>query len=188
MSNEDFWNSLVFGQRHKSAASVDNYLSSNAADKSVGLRALTDRGRESNALHLPAIAGTRVAFVTNIGSVLSYPTLPEQDATGNVVMVRTAEGDQTSLGGMVFVKFDDGNFMQIHPEHLKLASSSSKQANSFVQRCGSLGDLTGFLRSSRDDSQLIHKATQDLWSFEQTDEGDFLISRLFDDSGDPLKV
>jgi len=38
---------------------------------------------------------------------------------------------------------------------------------------------------SRD--ELVHKATKDLWSFRE-DGGQFVIERLFNDSGDPLKV
>jgi len=103
-------------------------------------------------------------------------------------MVRTAEGDQTTFQGYVFVKFDDGRFMQMHPEHLRLASSNNKRASAYVRRVGSLGDLSGFLSSgSTDSSELVHKATKDLWSFEQTNGG-FVISRLFDDTGNPLKV
>jgi hypothetical protein len=189
MPNDDFWNQLTLGQQARTASALDDYLSDREEKaRAAGLRALTDAGRAANALPLPAEAGTRVAFVTNIGSVLSYAEPPSPDAEGTVVMVRTAEGDQTSMGGMVFVKFDAGQFMAIHPEHLRRASMNRKVARNFARRVSSLGDLSGFLHVSGEDSnELVHKATKDLWSFSATDEG-FVISRLFDDSGEPLKV
>ena len=37
------------------------------------------------------------------------------------------------------------------------------------------------------DEELVHKATDDLWSFSKGDDG-YVISRLFDETGDPLKA
>lgn len=191
MSNDDFWEGLTLGQHNHTAGSLDNYLRDREEDAAnTGLRALTDRGRAANALEVSTEAGSRVSFVTNIGSVLSYPDPPAPDAEGTVVMVRTAEGDQTSLGGMVFVKFDAGQFMAIHPEHLRRASVNTKVARNFAMRVSSLGDIGGFLRWGTDDdgNELVHKATKDLWSFETAGDGGFVISRLFDDTGSPIKV
>jgi hypothetical protein len=171
-------------------SSLDAYLQ-DRTERGIGqtVRRLTDRGRAANALQTPVDAGVRVSFVTNIGSVVAYKDPPASDAPGTIVMVRTAEGDQTGMDGMVFVKFDDGRFMAMDPEHLRLAASNNKVASGFTRRVGSLGDLTGFLRwGGEDDHELVHHATKDLWSFETTDRGDFVISRLFDDSGEPLKV
>lgn len=190
MPNDDFWDNLTLGQQSRTASALDDYLSSREQDaETAGLRALTDRGRAANALEIPAEAGTRVSFVTNIGSVLSYPDPPAPDSEGTVVMVRTAEGDQTGLGGMVFVKFDSGEFMAVHPEHLRCAAPNTKRASSFAMRVADLGDLSGFLRwGGDDDNELVHKATKDLWSFESTENGEVVISRLFDDTGAPIKV
>ena len=190
MHDDDFWNNFTLSQQSRTASALDDYLSRREEEvQTAGLRALTDRGRAANALMIPAEAGTRVSFVTNIGSVLSYPDPPAPDAEGTVVMVRTAEGDQTGLGGMVFVKFDAGPFMAIHPEQLRRAAPNSKRASNFAMRVSHLGDLSGFLRwGTDDDNELVHKATKDLWSFESTDGGEFVISRLFDDTGSPIKV
>lgn len=55
-------------------------------------------------------------------------------------------------------------------------------------RVARLGDLTQFFSSSRTASDtLVHKATKDLWSLKK-DGSDYVIERLFDDSGSPLKV
>jgi hypothetical protein len=175
MSNDDdFWNQLALGQA-KSASSLDAYLQDREDTlASKGMRILTDRGRAAAALPLPADVGLRVSFLVNIGSVMSYPDPPGEDAEGTVVMVRTAEGDQTGMNDMVFVKWDDGKFLAMHHEHLRRAKGGKKS------------DLTGFMHGGGGDDELVHKATNDLWSFEQGEEG-VVISRLFDESGDPLK-
>jgi hypothetical protein len=129
-----------------------------------------------------------VAFITNIGSVLQWADPPADGSEGTIVMVRTAEGDQTSLNGLIFVKFDNGQFLQVDPQYLRAASVNTKLASGFTRRVASLGDLSGFLRWGSDDNELVHKATRDLWSFETGDKGEFVISRLFDDTGEPLKV
>lgn len=183
----------LYGNLHLGGAShssLDAYLQDRAEHGvGVSVRKLTDRARAADALPTPCDAGLRVAFVTNLGSVMAYPSPPAPDTQGTVVMVRTAEGDQTSLHGMVFVKFDDGRFMAVDPEHLRRAPANTKMASAFTRRVGSLGDLSGFLRWGQDgDNELIHHATKDLWSFEQTDQGDFVISRLFDDTGEPIQV
>ena len=65
---------------------------------------------------------------------------------------------------------------------LKAAGRVKRQA---AVRLGSLGDLTSFFTKVGGDT-LIHKSTRDLWALKQ-DAGGFLIERLFDDSGEPLK-
>lgn len=52
-------------------------------------------------------------------------------------------------------------------------------------KTASLGDLTQFLK--RADGKLVHKSTNDLWSYSKDADGNFLVSRLFDDEGEPLK-
>jgi hypothetical protein len=44
----------------------------------------------------------------------------------------------------------------------------------------------GFLSSSGDMSHLVHKSDRDLWRLSQTTEG-YVVERLFDDAGNPLK-
>jgi len=184
---DELYTGLTLGA--KTASSLDLYLQGREEHFSnAGLRALTDQGRAANALMVPADVGTRVSFVTNIGSVLQWADPPSNGSEGTVVMVRTAEGDQTSFNGLVFVKFDNGQFLQVDPEYLRRAAGNTKLASSFTRRVSNLGDLSGFLRWGSDDSELVHKATRDLWSFETGNKGEFVISRLFDDTGEPLKV
>lgn len=189
MSNDDFWTNLTQGPQ-KAASSLDAYLQDKEDEAaSNGMRILTDRGRAAAALPLPADVGMRVSFLVNLGSVMSYPDPPGEHAEGTVVMVRTAEGDQTGMDDRVFVKWDDGKFLAMHHEHLRQAKrTNKKRASNFVRKALSLGDLTGFIsQGGGDDEELVHKATNDLWSFSQDGEG-VVISRLFDESGDPLKA
>lgn len=53
------------------------------------------------------------------------------------------------------------------------------------RRIASLGDLSGFVRTSAD--TLIHKSQKDLWAIKKDGGGGMYIERLFDDNGSPLK-
>lgn len=151
------------------------------------LQALTDKGREANALTVPVDAGTRVAFLHNIGSVLAYPYVPEEGTKGTVIMVRTADGDTTFQGDDVFVKWDTGPFLPIHRHHLRASPDTpQRRASAFAFRVANFGDLSALFAGDKT-SDLVHKSTKDLWSCEEN-EGEFVISRLFDDTGEPLKA
>ena len=52
-------------------------------------------------------------------------------------------------------------------------------------KTSSLGDLTQFLK--RADGKLVHKSTNDLWSYSKDADGNFVVERLFDDEGAPLR-
>ena len=153
---------------------------------STSLRDLTDQARAANALSLDAVAGTRVSFTSNVGSLLTYDNVPEPHVLGTIVAVRTADGDTTHFNGRVFVSWDDGEFRTMHPEHLRLAPSTMKTASNFRIVTSNLGDISQFFDKTSEED-LVHKATQDLWSF-QKDGEDFVLERLFDDTGTPLKV
>lgn len=156
----------------------------------TSVRELTEQGRRANALPLPVEVGTRVAFITNIGSVLTYPDIPGDGVMGTVVLVRTGSGDSTVWENRVMVAWDDGCFRPILAEHLRPAGIKSRQANSVRMRVASLGDLSAFFSPSRtgSSSDLVHKATKDIWSFHQDDAGGYIIERLFDTDGSPLQV
>lgn len=179
----NFWDDLTQGT-YGDVTSLDGALNRRLADKSSSVRLLTDKGREEAGLPLPAIAGTRVTFASNLGAVFSYPEPPHGGLKGTVVTVRTANGDDTSLDGMVFVKWDDSRFLPVHREHLRLAKGD-RRASSF-RRVVAFGDLDDFLKVAGG-SDLVHKATKDLWSLKMVD-GEYVIERLFDEDGDPLKV
>jgi hypothetical protein len=157
----------------------------------TSVRELADTQRRKHALLLPVEAGARVRFVANLGSVLTYPDVPDEAVEGTVVTVRTAGGDRTSLDGRVFISWDDGKFRSILAEHLRPSRRNRKQARSVRIVTSNIGDISSMFvpvagGGGRSDD-LVHKATKDLWSFRQ--EGDqYVIERLFKEDGAPLKV
>lgn len=164
------------------AGAVDDHLSPVAS-----VRHLVQGTEEVFPEDIPA--GTRVAFEGSLSALLSYPYPPELGATGTVVTVKTAVGNATSHEGMVFVKWDDGRFLGIHRAHLTPGPSTEKTASlaNYRRVIASLGDLDEFLRVASAGSDLVHKATRDLWSLKVSD-GEYVIERLFDETGKPLKV
>lgn len=52
-------------------------------------------------------------------------------------------------------------------------------------KVASLSDLFGFERLDKE--HLVHKSTKDLWSIESNETGEIFISRLFNNSGEPIK-
>lgn len=182
MSN-DFFNSIF--SLGGLTAGMDHHLSNDAFSDPAftSVQSLTDKGRELNSLSLPVESGVRVSFNSNVGAVLSYENPPRDGSKGTVVTVRSSSlGDITSHEGMVFVKWDDGKFGAFDPIHLR--RDNQKTSSSSTMRVSCLGDLSDFMKSGSD---LVHKATKDLWSLKK-DGDDYVIERLFDDSGEPLKV
>jgi hypothetical protein len=65
----------------------------------------------------------------------------------------------------------------------KAAERVERQASRIC--VASLGDLTEFLKVA--DNTLIHKSTKDLWKYSKDADGNFLVERLFDSKGEPIK-
>jgi len=152
----------------------------------TAIRELTEASRAERALQLPVVAGTRVAFQHDLGSVLAYANVPEDK--GTVVTVRSADGDATVHNGMVLVAWDDGQFLPVHPEHLRLAAPNKKRAATARRSFIEFSTIsTMFEQAKTGSTDLVHKATKDLWAFHEND-GEFVIERLFSEDGDPLKV
>ena len=189
----DFWGSLGNLGAERTAASLDQFLSGavdttlkpkKLADQS-SLRGLTDYERAKLAVQLPVQTGTRVAFAANLEAAMTYSTLPADKTAGVVVTVRTASGDTNTHEGRVFVAFQDGTFGSYYPQHLRYASNV-RTAKSVVRYASGLGDLSDFMQREASDD-LIHKATKDLWSFKKSGD-QYVLERLFNDEGAPLKV
>ena len=68
-------------------------------------------------------------------------------------------------------------------ERLKLPHNEFPVSNIKI---ASVGDLAGFARVSS--NTLVRLAERDLWSIEEDDDGEIVISRLFKDDGNPLKL
>jgi hypothetical protein len=195
----DFWSDLT--SCYIQDSSMDDFLSTKTTKQaSHSVRELTDSYRDSITVKLPIEAGTRVAFITNLGSVLTYDKMPEPHTEGTVVKVRTASGDTTAVNGLVFVQWDRGGVIPIRAEHLsrEVSQASSMTRKAFVRRVADIEDLNDFfqprhrsllasLGSIDDSGELIHKATRDLWSFRK--DGEFwVIERLFEEDGNPIKA
>jgi len=170
----DFWNDLTNGYVNATTTAIDEHLK-RAEDTSM--QALTDKGRLDMALPFPVSEGTRVSFDTNIGSVLTYSDPPNPGTYGTVVSVRTPEGDSTTMGDMVFVKWDDERLLTLDRRHLRLARI----------RVSSIGDLSDFMRCGGErEGELIHKSTKDIWSLSEDGDG-WIIERLLNDEDGPLE-
>lgn len=184
----DFWDEM------QHAFVVDSAIDTVLGQREMGdalstsVRDLTDQERAKKGMSLEQTAGTRVRFVANLGSVLSYDDVPDDGLEGTVVSVKAANGVTTHQDGHLFVLWDDGKFRSIMPEHLRLARKS-KKANNVRMVVSDFSDLSSFFASSPrgNSDELVHKSTKDLWSFRK-DGDQYVIERLFDETGEPLKV
>ena len=181
----DFFQSLNFHQGLPST--LDEFLNKGPQANS-SVYSLTDKARmakSARGLALPAFPGSRVAFNLDLESAMFYTNPPANGEKGSVVLVRTASGDLTSIDNFVFVKWDSGKFGSFHHSHLKPSTKISKKN---VKMASDIQfQPSQWLRVAGTDD-LINKASRDLWSCAQTNSGDIVISRLFDDKGEPLKV
>lgn len=183
---DDFWDEM------RSAFTVDSAIDTVLQERTLegprskSVRSLTDKEKVASTLPLPQESGTRVRFVANLGSVLTYEDPPPGKMEGTIITVKTAEGNINHREGRVFVLWDDGVFRPILAEHLRRAPRKTRVAN-VVRMAGGLGDLSGLFASTSRDDELVHRATKDLWAFRQ-DGDQYVIERLFDDTGKPLKV
>ena len=157
---------------------LDAHLSGNTVVRDY-VRGLTATSRE-----IPS--GTRVSFDGKLSSLLCYPAPPGRGECGTVVKVRTSSGDTTEFNGPVFVKWDDGRFFGVQRGHLRAAGTRSRTATAYRMTVTAMGDLTDFMKSGTDE-EIVHKSSKDLWKLSKAN-GEFVIERLFDETGNPLKV
>lgn len=133
-------------------------------------------------------AGSGVAFKDSVRSLLTYPNPPKGGSTGTIVTVRTAMGTTTHHEGQVFVKWDSGDFGSFYPQDLLPASGKTRVSSGDYRRVVTASsDLDDFLRVASTGSDLVHKATKDLWTLKKNGD-EYAIERLFDNTGSPLKV
>ena len=179
-----FWKSISNLGAERTASNLDQFLS-DAVDTTIKPKKLAEQNSVQK-VALPIATGTRVQFAATLDAALAYPTMPADKTAGVVVTVRTAGGKTNTHEGRVFVAFQDGTFGAFYPQHLKYATNT-RTAKAVVRHVASLGDLSEFMLSKEASDELIHKATKDLWSFKKNGD-QYVLERLFDDSGLPLKV
>lgn len=156
--------------------------------KSSGFNAFL-RGEEMTDdldLEIPQMKpGTKVAFHATLQSLLTYSNAPLHGTTGYVV--RVYERLASSQPGSVWVKWDDGSFGRFQEEHIRRVSSNGdRKAFSISFSAMDLSEL-GDEYMLHTASTLVHKAKKDLWAFRKEESG-YVIERLFDDTGHPVKV
>lgn len=172
-------------------ASAEGEMERFLSDRSSQHRSVRDRVKPSTAQilansRLPLRAGLRVAFVENTSSLLTYASAPDHGATGTVIRIRTSSGDGTTHGGMAHVLWDGGTYQSIYLNHLTYAPKSARASTMRVaSRVANVQDLPRFFRVASN-GDLVHKSSRDLWSLTET-SGQYVIERLFDVSGGPLK-
>jgi len=185
----DFWEE--FANAYVVESAIDQVLQGRemGGPATTSMQDLTDKGRAANALRPPFDAGRRVSFVANVGSVLTYDRIPDEGVEGTIIKVKSGGEKKTSEGELVFVHWDDGAFRPIYAEHLRPGSSNRRMASNVAIRVASLDMVGQFFAQHRSagSDELVHKATKDLWSFRKEDKG-YVIERLFDYRGEPLKV
>lgn len=70
------------------------------------------------------------------------------------------------------------NFVWADDNDIETFLTTKKASRKKVSKIVKLADLDGFMKVSKD--LLIHKSERDLWAMETDDDGNILISRLFD--------
>lgn len=143
----------------------------------------------AQAIKPPGIYGLPVRLTPSVGYALSTRRLPDPQARGSIVCVRTARGEVSAMGRQgFFTAWEDGKFLEIPPDILARVQGG-KYDPALVRRVANLGDVVGkeYALSATSPQELIHKATRDLWAFQKV-EGQYQLCRLFDYDGNPLHV
>lgn len=136
---------------------------------------------------LPARYGQPVKLAPSMGYMLAA-RLPAAGSSGSVVCVRTARGNVSAHGGQgLFTAWTDGQFLEIPPNLLQ-ALGGHKFDPVLARKVASLDEVVGKEYAlSASPKELIHKATRDLWAFQEVG-GEYHLCRLFNHDGRPLRV
>lgn len=180
-----FWDDFIDEFSTREATSIDSFLGGQHFNNPQfsSMRELAQKEKKASEFQ----AGTRVEFEGSLEAKFSYDDPPPAGVEGTVVAVRTAHGNTTvDPMNRVFALWDDGKIRSTEPHHLK--RTKTKQASNYRMVVGDGMDLSDFFRAAggRND-ELVHKATQDLWSLKE-EGGNYVLERLFSEEGKPLKV
>lgn len=179
-----FWDEFIDGFSTKEAAAIDGFLDGGKelnGPQFTSVREVAEGNKKAASFQ----AGSRVAFERSLEAQFSYEDIPPEDVKGTVVAVRTAHGTATidPMSNRVFALWDDGKVRSFEPRHLERLTE--KQAANYRIVVADRMDLSALFYASGED--LVHKATENLWSLKQGEEG-FVLERLFSEDGKPLKV
>ena len=203
MSNDDFWTSLATGHTNTVlAGSMDAHLTGMTIDESFGTVRTLVASKQASGYTVKVRRDGGQLWIEAKGELVGPFTAadalreverhiknPDVVVMGrNHSLGRSGAADAYSMAP--FVILDRRG--DVVDEGYSLESLWGKWFDRFlgwrmasVMRVASLGDLTQFLK--RADGKLVHKSTNDLWSYSKDADGNFLVERLFDDEGEPLK-
>jgi len=213
MAKDDFWDNLLNKRgndedvqgmfsdpapinevsAYLSDLSVDGAVESRLAGRKLdegqftAMQELTDSWKTKNAVQLPVKAGTKLQFSKDPSTLFAYHDAPELGAIGEAVEGRAASGYTTAFNDHVFLRFDDGVTRAIHISHLYEPKGHDKRSTQVDKiRVASIDALLGDFAKVGADT-LVNRATRDLWSLKKEGE-EYVIERLFDDEGEPIKA
>jgi hypothetical protein len=123
--------------------------------------------------------GTRIKMVSSIESMLMHPNV-SGGQYGTIVRIKNASSDKNSFT----VKWDNGPVEFVNKKYIEVAEDGEK--GNFMRVASS--QVIDFFKSSKVPGGIVHKSSQDLWAVNKTDDGDYVLERLFDStSGFPLR-
>lgn len=165
-------------------SSLDDLLPQNPATRRVA-RTIARPG----AVRPPGIFGLPVRLAPTMGYAFSTRRLPDPRAQGSIVCVRTGRREVSAMGREgFFTAWEDGKFLEVPPDFV-VRVANGKFDPALTRRVANLDSVVGkeFSLSATSPQELIHKATRDLWAFQDVG-GQYQLCRLFDHDGTPLRV
>lgn len=122
--------------------------------------------------------GTPVRYDDSFAARLASRHPPAPGSLGVVVRLR-----EPAPEGYAWVRFAGVRAPSL--VYAGALTETGKPKPSMSRRIASRMDLTGFMRTASGD--LVHAAEDDLWNLRKCDDGSYIIERLFDADGNPLK-
>lgn len=168
-------------------SALDGLLGSPAESAGQRRRVARAIAQAGKGMDPPARFGQRVKLAPSLGYMLSARRLPDPQARGSIVCVKTARGEVSAMGRQgFFTAWTDGKFLELPPDILR-ALRGADYDPALARRVANLEEVVGqeYALSASSPQELIHKATRDLWAYQKID-GEFRLCRLFSYDGNPL--
>lgn len=123
-----------------------------------------------------------------MGVPLRLPITRLLPRTATVVGLRQPGHPITFVEQGLVATFTDSGFKLMNPRFVARDPRAVPPPH-LSRLAASIADVVdqGFMLRA-EPGELVHRATRDLWGFEQDDEGRVVLCRLFDPAGHPLKV
>ena len=170
-------------------SALDDLLAQRGEDPAARRRVARAAASGVQQVKPPGLYGQPVQVLPSVGFALSARRLPDPKARGSIVCVRVGRREVSAMGRQgFFTAWEDGKFLEMPPDLLARVQGG-KYDPALARRVASLDEVVGreFALSAASPQELIHKATRDLWAFQNVG-GQFQLCRLFDYDGNPLHV